>query len=194
MLRNLYLLFVSLFALSATKAQQNNDPFILQPYLGIATPVHSGARGIGLQGGVKYTPNTAIPVYLGFDEIMLSSNVKNNWPDVGTYRYHVTTNFFSLNLGFHALKDKRISLDAGLSCEFLHTKGRLETDNASLKDFLLDRYEHENTTLAGFMHINGQINHALSAFLRVTFHVKQYTNNQWVVGCGLAYNIYNIAP
>ena len=193
MLRILHLLFISLM-LSATRAQAIPEPFILQPYLGIATPVHSGARGIGIQGGVKCTPNTAIPVYLGLDGIMLHSNIKNTWPDVGTYSYNTTSTFFSMNFGLHALKNRRISLDFGISWDFLHSSSRLETDNAKLKDYLLDKYEHRNQTIGGFMHVNGKINNAISAFLRVSFHNRQYTNNQWIIGCGLAYNIYSNMP
>lgn len=192
MLKSLYLLIVSLAVLSSARAEGGDEPFVFQPYLGAATPIHSGARAIGIQGGIKYTPVTVIPIYLGFDEILLHSNVKSTWPDVGTYRYNITSSLFSLNLGLHAMRDKRISVDMGISCDFLHSKAHLETDNAMLKDFLLDSYERRNQTIAGFLHANCKINRELSAFLRVTLHNRQYTNNKWVVGCGLAYNIYNI--
>lgn len=192
MLRNSYLLIVSIIVLSSARAEGSNKPFVFQPYLGAATPVHSGAHAIGVQGGIKYTPVTIIPVYLGLDEILLHSNEKSTWPDVGTYRYNITSSLFSLNMGLHALREKRITLDMGISWDFIHSRAHLETDNATLKDFLLDAYERKYQTIAGFLHVNGQINKTLSAFVRVTLHNRQYTNNQWVVGCGLAYNIYNI--
>lgn len=192
MLRNLHLLLISILALTSTRAGTGNEPFVLQPYLGAAAPIHSGAHAIGLQGGIKYTPVTIIPIYLGFDEILLHSNEKSTWPDVGTYRYNITSSLFSLDLGLHALREKRVSVDMGISWDFIYSKARLETDNATLKDFLLDRYERRYQSIAGFLHVNGKINKTLSAFLRVSLHNKQYTNNQVVLGCGLAYNIYNI--
>jgi hypothetical protein len=191
MLKHLYLLSISLAVLLPTGAQNSYKPLILQPYVGAAMPLHSGAFGPGIQGGLKYTPNTVIPVYLGLDGIILHSKVKSTWPDVGSYRYNTSSTFFSMNLGLHFLKNRRTSFDMGISWDFLHSTGRLETDNATLRNFLLDKYDHRNQSISGFLHINGKINNAISAFLRVSLHDKQYTNNQWILGCGLAYNIYN---
>jgi hypothetical protein len=166
-----------------------HDAIVFQAYSGSAMLNVDNNIALLWQSGVRYSPKW-FPFFILIENNLHSRTRTYDWPEVGKYKYRRTINNINFDVGGHILRKKNLSFLAGFGFAYSEAKGKLITNNSTIKSYLKESYVSVLPGSASiYLQTNYRISHHISCYLNFRTIKSQNKGFNPIIGIGLGYNV-----